>query len=75
MAHNESITPRWLSVADACRYMSCGEKLLLGRLRDRLTIVKLPGTKKLRVDRESIDRLMLQNSEGAEALSIVENML
>jgi len=37
--------------------------------------VKLPGTKKLRVDRESIDRLMLQNSEGAEALSIVENML
>ena len=72
---SDTITPRWLSVAAACRYSGCCEKLLLGRLRDRLIVVRLPDTKKLRICRYSIDELMLENAEGAKARAIVDKML
>jgi hypothetical protein len=60
----DPIMPRWISVKQACKYCSMSSKTLM-RYRDYITIVKLPGSRKLRIDRLSLDKLMENHMENA----------
>lgn len=53
----KELIPRWLSVAQACKYCSMSTKTLM-KYRDSISFVKLPGSRKLRIDRLSLDKLM-----------------
>jgi hypothetical protein len=59
-----SVYPRWLSVREACRYMSMSENTLM-----RYVPVDIYGTKKggkWYIDRYSIDAFMDRDREGVK---------